>query len=77
MNLQKQLLAENFHAIKTSFEHLPDVFAVLDKEASVSHGNHGKEHAQAEVVHEAEVLLDVAGRCVADVESQGEEAVNK
>ena len=53
------------------------MFAVLNKETGVSHGKHGKEHAQAEVVHEAEVLLDVAGRCIADVEAQGEETVDK
>ena len=60
-----------------SFKSSPDVFAVLNKDTSVPHSDHGKEHAQAEVVHEAEVLLDVAGRRVADVEAQGKEAVDE
>lgn len=53
------------------------MLAVLNKDASVPHGDHGKEHAQAEIVHETEVLLDVARRGIADIEAQWEETINE
>ena len=50
---------------------LPNVFGVFDKETSVSHGQHCKEHSQAKVVHETKVLFDVTTWSIANVESCG------
>jgi len=36
------------------------VFAVLHEEDRVTHGDDSKEHSETEVVHEAQVALDVA-----------------
>ena len=41
------------------------MLAILDEEDRVAHGDHGEQHPEAEVVHEAQVLLDVAAGCVA------------
>ena len=58
-------------------QNLPDVFTVFDEQAGVSHGHHRKEHSQAEVVHKAQVVLDVAARRVADVVPEREESVQE
>ena len=65
--------------LNNSFQLLgsPDVSAVFNKEAGVTHSQHCKEHPQAEVVHEAQVLLDVAARRVADVKPEREKAVQE
>ena len=41
------------------------MFRIFDEQDGVAHGDHGEQHPEAEVVHEAQVLLDVAAGCVA------------
>ena len=52
------------------------MLTVLYKEVCVCHSQDGEEHAQSEVVHEAEIVLDVTAHGVAQVKAQRKETVH-